>query len=675
MATKKTASKPPIKERAPRQAAPIVRTHFFEPDFWAQHLVPALVLMAISFVLYGITVSFGYLQDDQLFIWDNSFVQNGFAGLADIFGHDSLLGFYKDPKLMLEGGRYRPLPLATFAIEVGLFGKGNPGVAHFFNVLAYGLTGVFLYRILLGLFPRREGGSLARRSLPDRQGLAGGGVGGWLFSVPFLAAIIFVSHPLHVEVVANIKSRDEIFALLGSLGALWAMMKYFDTQENRWRWIAAGSLLLGLLSKENTATFLAVIPLTLWVFSKLSLGRILSACMPMLAAVLFFLMLRALALEAPIQHPAELVLNPFLGMSASERFATIFLSLGWYVKLLFVPHPLTIDYYPYHVPKVSWADWRALVSLAAYLVMGIWAFRQVRKLRTTNAGEGSGWWVPAYCILYFLLTISVVSNIFVRTSTFLNERYLFMPSVGFCLLIAWFIARKLPELLRKSPEQPNLWSLVLVGTIAVLFGLRTWTRVPDWGGDGTGLVESAIKVSSESYRANYYYANLLYQNRYSKIENATDAASLAQKKPLLDSIEIYLDHSLNINPGYRLAARLKVQTAIIRFNQDKDLDKLLKVFERLIQNQPLNGEMLTTVLDVLKSLKGADPNVYNFFCHRVGYNFYYVKMHDPEGAIVFLNLALANYPQDKNTMQDLKEIYTSMGNQAKVLEMQQRMSQ
>ena len=55
------------------------------------------------------------------------------------------------------------------------------------------------------------------------------------FPFPTRGAAIFMLHPLHVEVVANIKSRDEIFALLGSLGALWAILKYFDTQEKKYR--------------------------------------------------------------------------------------------------------------------------------------------------------------------------------------------------------------------------------------------------------------------------------------------------------------------------------------------------------------------------------------------------------------------------------------------------------
>lgn len=652
MATKKTPSKSSSKQNSSKPAEAFVPTQFFQPGFWSQHWIPSLILLAIAFLFYGITMGYGYLQDDQLFIWDNAFVQKGFAGLAEIFGHDSLLGFYKDPKIMLEGGRYRPLPLATYAIEIGLFGKGNAGAAHFFNVLYYGLTGILAYRVVLGLFPLQEGRN-------------------WYFSIPFLTALFFMLHPLHVEVVANIKSRDEIFALLGSLGALWAVMQYFDTQQNHWRWVAAGSFFLGMISKENTVTFLAVIPLAIWVFSRVSAGRILSACAPMLLGFLLFLLLRSMALDKPIDHPDELVLNPFLGMGFGEKLATIFLSLGWYVKLLFVPHPLTIDYYPYHVPKVGWTDWRALLSLLGYVGMGYWAYKQLRKVRESG---NNNWAIPAFSILYFLLTISVVSNIFVRTSTFLNERYLFMPSLGFCLLAAWLVVRKLPEMLQKTPDQPNPISLVLVAGILLLYGARSWTRIPDWGGDGSGLVTSAIEVSSGSYRANYYYANMLYQNEYKALEKASDAGSIAQRTAVLDKLEPYLNKSLEINPGYRLAAPLKVQLSVARFNKDKNLDKLLKDFERLIMAQPNNGDMLSMVLEVLKSFKEADPNVYNFFCHRVGYNFYFVKMKDAAGAVEFLNLALKNYPLDKNTMADLIEVYGSMGNQAKVREMQQRIS-
>ncbi len=628
----------------------MITTHFLQSGFWVRNLYACMVLLGTSFLLYGLTVSFGYLQDDQIYIWDNAFVQKGFAGLAEIFGHDSLLGFYKDPKLMLEGGRYRPLPLATFAAEVGIFGKDSAASAgHFMNVLLYGLSTLLLYRIMLALFPREEGGA-------------------WYWSLAFWATLLFTLHPLHVEVVSNVKSRDEIMAMLGSLGALWAIMKHFDTRDERWRWLAAAFFFLGLLSKENTITFLAVIPLTIRVFSGVSFGHIFKATMPLFISLGLFLLLRALALEKSIEHADELVLNPFFGMNGLERLATTFLALGWNLKLLFVPHPLTIDYYPYHVPKVSWADWRPLLSLAIHVSLGFWAYKTLRKEKETN---NSGWSVAAYSILYYLLTVSIVSNLIVRTSTFMNERYLFLPSIGFCIAIAWFALKKLPELM--SNRQTWL-GVTILSLIAGAFAVRTWTRIPDWGGDGSGLVESAIQVSGNSYRANYYYANMLFNKQYKPLEKATDQTTVAQRNAILNEIEPYLNKSLQINPGYRLAAPMKVQIAVMRFNQDKNLEKLLRDFEQLIQNQPANGEMLGMVLEALKSLKGSDPNVYNFFCHRVGYNFYFVKKQDAQGAIEFLNLALDNYGQDRNTIQDLIQVYTSVGNQNKVRELQQRLA-
>jgi hypothetical protein len=92
--------------------------------------------------------------------WQNAYVQKGFAGIRDIFGADSFMGYFqkKENLNLLEGGRYRPLSLATFAAEVGIFGKDHPGISHFINILLYGLTGILLYRIVLNFFPAKEGG-------------------------------------------------------------------------------------------------------------------------------------------------------------------------------------------------------------------------------------------------------------------------------------------------------------------------------------------------------------------------------------------------------------------------------------------------------------------------------------------------------------------------------------
>ena len=90
-----------------------------------------------------------------------------------------------------------------------------------------------LFRVLLRLFPLAESGR-------------------WYFSLAFIGALLFVVHPLHVESVANIKGRDEILALLGSLYALHAALKYADNKGGIWLFVSAISLLLAMLAGKQS---------------------------------------------------------------------------------------------------------------------------------------------------------------------------------------------------------------------------------------------------------------------------------------------------------------------------------------------------------------------------------------------------------------------------------------
>lgn len=637
----KSSTKParPALQKERRAANPAAT---FQPGFWRQHWLPALLLVAVSFALYAAAIRFGYVLDDQMVFWQNVYVQKGFAGIRDIFGYDSFMGYFqkKENLMLLEGGRYRPLSLATFAMEVSIFGNGRPNISHFINILFYGLTGVMLYRVLVGLFPITEGGR-------------------WYFSVPFIAALLFILHPLHSEAVANIKGRDEILALLCSLGALYATLKYFDTNRSLWLWVSGVLLLLGLFSKENALTFLAVIPLTVWFFSKAPLNRIAVSVIPLAIAAFVFIIVRYKALGFMLDHGRvvnDLMNNPFLGLSAGQKLATIFLTLGWYVKLMFWPYPLTHDYYPYHVPVVNWADWRALGSLVLYLGMGIWAVLNLRKRS-----------VPAYAILFFLLTLSIVSNLIVSVGTFMNERFVFMPSVGFCLLAAWFLARKLPEWVKEQPDRPYLLGAGVLVIAAGLFGWITVNRVPDWK-DALSLNTSAVRNSSGSARSHCFYVTALYENKYLKTKDP------AEKKALVDTMEYHINRSLEINPDYGSAQVMLGAIAAARFEQDHQMDKLFNTFGDLMEKIPNNANFrpfFDKYIDYLAK-NGGNPNKINAFCYRIGYEYFYKQKQDTKNALSVLELALPTQAEDERVLNALAEIYAATGNAAKAAEMRGR---
>lgn len=636
---KQVAAKKPVQK--PKPAAAPERTQTFLPGFWRNHWMPALILVAVSFGLYSASIAFGYILDDQMVIWENVYVQKGFAGLGDIFAYDSFMGYFQKQQFLLEGGRYRPMSLATFAAEIGIFGKENTHltqISHFINILLYGATGILLYRILLGLFPLKESGR-------------------WYFSVPFIAALVFVLHPLHSEVVANIKGRDEILALLGSLAALYATLKYFDTNRTLWLVLSGVFLLLGVLSKENALTFIAVIPLTVLFFTNVSGGRNFSASMALVLAGVVFILIRYQALGYMLNHgnsSTDLMNNPFLGMSGGERLATTFLTLGWYVKLLFVPHPLTHDYYPYHVPKVGWSDWRALLSLALYVGMGIWAVMNLNKRK-----------LPAYAILFYLFTLSIVSNLFVSVGTFMNERFIYMPSVAFCILAGWFFARKLPELIKEQGDRPSILGAMTLGVIAALFAFKTFTRVPDWK-DPLALNKAAIKVSGNSARSHCFYVTALYKDEYLKVKDP------AEKKPLVDSMEYHINRSLQIYPNYGAALIMKGAVAAARFDLDNQLDKFFHEMEYIMEKIPYNPNFRDFLDKYMVYLKGSNADKYMAFCHRVGYEFFFKKKNDVKTAEKFLIYGLNRQYEDIRILDDLTEVYTAMGNTTKAAEMKAR---
>src|SRR5678816_2407002 len=102
--------------------------------------------------------------------------------------------------------------------------------------------------------------------------------------------------------------------------------------------------------------------------------------------------------------------NPFYGMSFGEKMATVFYTLLLYLKLLVYPHPLTHDYYPYHIHMMHWTDWAPILSLLLHSVFIVVMVKGWKKKTTWS-----------YSIAFYLVTLSIVSNLVISVGTFMNE--------------------------------------------------------------------------------------------------------------------------------------------------------------------------------------------------------------------------------------------------------------
>ncbi len=606
----------------------------FEKGFWGEHLLPVLLIFLLSIGLYAASVNYGFVLDDKIVYSENDFVSKGFGGIKDIFSTESFTGYFGEQKDLIEGGRYRPLSLASFAVEFALFkvpGKdkngqdgwvGNPFVGHLINILLYGLTGVLLFRILFLLFPLGEGRP-------------------WYLGLAFIAALLFVLHPVHSEAVANIKGRDEIMALLGALGALYYSLAYFQKNNFLYVGLAMFSFLLGVFAKENALTFIAIIPLTAYCFTKTDWRRIINLTAALFGVALFYLFVRTQVigfLLNPGREITDIMNNPFAGLNVGEKFATIFYTLGQYLKLLVVPHPLTHDYYPYHVPIMNFGNIGALLPLLLHLALGVYAVWGILKKD-----------LVAYGILFYLLTLSIVSNVPFTVGTFMNERFIYMPSIGFCLIMAWLITKKLPAL------KMDILAYGLLGFMVLGFAVKTFTRVPAWE-SALSLNSAAIKVSKNSARANCFMGTALFDI----YKGETDAT---RKNDLLDQVDFYINRSLEIYPNYFSANTMKSGVIAEIYKRDHDLDKLLNGFYEVLMVKS-NLPFVSEYMEYLKTRE--DRNKILDWCHRVGMGF--TQKGNWNTALKWLDFGLGIAPGNKQMLQDIGTVYQTSGNPNKAQE-------
>ncbi|MDY0281505.1 MAG: glycosyltransferase family 39 protein, partial [Salinivirgaceae bacterium] len=415
-------------------------------------------LLLVVFALYVNTLKNQYALDDAIVITENQHVKKGFRGIGDILSNETFQGFFGQQKELVAGGRYRPLTLVMFAIEYQFFGQ-NPFIGHLINILLYALTVLILWQVLSMLIQN-----------PDSN---------WL-TIAWITALLFTIHPIHTEAVANIKGRDEILTFLLALLA-WQKTIQWTKDHNVKHLIWATILLfLGMLSKEHAVAFVFIIPFSIWFFKLDTAKKSIIAFVPLLIAALAFVILRHNVLGGTrLVEGIELMNNPFVDATMGQRYATILFTFLWYLKLLVWPHPLTYDYYPYHVSLI---DPNSIITFVGIIILATLTIIAIIGLRKRN--------LASFWIIFFGASFILMSNLFFTVGTFMNERFMFIPSVSICFAIA-FIIVKLHQ--TKFKKHIN----ILVAAIIILGAIKTIDRNGDWYNDEV-LFMTDIQVSSNS---------------------------------------------------------------------------------------------------------------------------------------------------------------------------------
>jgi protein O-mannosyl-transferase len=469
-----------------------------------------LVCAILAFLLYSNTLNHDYTVDDGTVMANNEITKRGISALPEIFSTSYRAGFWERNE-----GLYRPLSVAMFAVEWELSPE-KASLGHWINVILYALTAYLLF-ITLSAF-------LANYSI--------------LF--PLTVTLLFVVHPIHTEVVANIKSRDEILCFLFLVITLQQLYNYCTKGKLLSLVAAAAAYFLAFLSKENAVTILAVIPITIWFFTGKNISLNIKTSLVFLGVAVLYILIRYSVLGS-LTGSAEMQLinNSILGAESFDaRLATAILIMGKYLLLLFIPHPLVFDYSYNQIPLASFGEPGVLISLLIYAYLVYYA---IKGIKTKNPA--------AFGILYFFITISLVSNLLMLIESTMAERFLYIPSLGFCIAIVYVLMKvfkilnpknsgDIKSILRSKP----LFAIILT-VIFLAYSIKTISRNSDWKNNLT-LLEQDVKNSPNSARIRYAYGSALL------IEKALKEENESIKQGLLDKSIGQLERGVAILPTY-----------------------------------------------------------------------------------------------------------------------------
>jgi tetratricopeptide (TPR) repeat protein len=400
---------------------------------------------AAAVALYARAVGFGWVFDDPLEIVGNEFVRS-LAYLPKWFTTTAWAGSGMETYL------YRPLPLATYALNYQLTGL-EPWSYHLVNVLLHAGVSLLVFRL------------------------------GFLWGLPVAAtgmgALLFAVHPAHVEVVAAVFGRKDLlaalFVLLMALGHRWAL------QSGGWRRaLPVASFALALLSKEVGAAGLPLVAAQDLLLGDrrrtLAGNRAPSLYIAYLGVLLLYVLARNRVTGTagvPDTSPFD---NPLVGVSVAIRLATALVVIGKGILLQAAPLTLSPDYSYNAIPLVeSLLDVRLLAALSALGVGGaLLAPALLRRRRRAATGAER----PApelLAIAWYGIALLPASNLLVPVGTIFGERLLYLPGVAFFLVVGVGLHRAAHRLPRAIPAGAAL--------LVVALGAQTVRYSSAWSDD------------------------------------------------------------------------------------------------------------------------------------------------------------------------------------------------
>lgn len=493
-------------------------------------------LFILAFMIYANTLGHGFVLDDPLAISLNKNVTAGLSGIGDI-----ITGGYRENNF---GGQlYRPISLIMFAIEWQL-SPDNPMIHHFFNVFWYALSVCLVFKV-------------TKNWLPSSNSL-----------IPIVIAAIFAVHPIHTEVVANIKSRDEIMSLFFVLASLSTWHQYMKSDQLKWLTYSVLLYFFALLSKETAITMFPIFGmLAYWVYNNNVQNSVKKGFGFFLPVIILF-MIRMALFSGQVAPEISIMDNPIVAADGFvQRLATSLVILWNYFMLLVLPYPLSSDYSYTVIPLARFGDLSVIMSLIIHSLLLAYAIFMTKKR-----------YFVSLCIWAYFMAISLFSQIPIVIGTMFGERLAYLASFWWICGLVVALAQEFNKNARIEQSKSTIAFGAVVGSI---FSIMTFLRNEAWS-DNLTLFTTDVITYPNSVRLNNGAAE-------TTLATADLTENASKKSEIYAKSEAYCQQILKIRPvptAYLTLGNIRLkqgryEEAIQFYDQVNDLQNMVNANKAL----------------------------------------------------------------------------------------------
>ena len=305
---------------------------------------------------------------------------------------------------------------------------------------------------------------------------------------------------------------DDILVLLLGISSFLLLFSYLRNQKKAHLSLSLTAMLFALFSKESAITLIDVIPILLVLFKNIKWKKALVIRSYYLIPTMVFVGIRIKVLGSISGNKSIAGIDNLLvkAPNIAVEIATALKIMGLYVWKLIFPHPLVSDY---SFNQITLTGFENPFTWLSILIYGIMLFLVIYCWRRAP--------IVSFSLSFFLLTISLYTNLFYTIGTSFGKRLLFIPSLGFSILCAYLLLLPFKIKSSKKLKLPNFKIPIgLTIILCAIYSFKTIDRNKAWKNNLT-LCSTDIKNCSNSARCHYYngLSIMKYQALASKNKN------------------------------------------------------------------------------------------------------------------------------------------------------------